>query len=84
MHATKFVKQKISFKKILGFENVHRLTFFGEELRYTQGLREGGSGGTSYPGPGLGGPGLRGAGRVEVVAFSFGPKVFSSLPILRP
>ena len=38
-----------------------------------QGLREGGSGGTLYPRPGLGGPGLRGPGRVEVVASSFGP-----------
>ena len=33
-----------------------------------QSLREGGSRGTSYPGPGRGGP-----GRVEVVASSFGP-----------
>ena len=33
-----------------------------------QGLREGGSGGTSYPGMGLGGPGLREPGRVQVPA----------------
>ena len=39
-------------------------------MAYIQGLREGGSGGTSYPGPGVGGPGLRGPGRVEVVASS--------------
>ena len=38
-----------------------------------RGLQEGGSGGTSYPGPDLGGPGLRGHGRVKVVASSFGP-----------
>ena len=36
----------------------------------SQGLREGGSGGTSYPGPGLGG--LKGPGRVQVNALSFG------------
>ena len=35
---------------------------------HKQGLREGGSGGTSYPG--LGGPGLRGPGRVQVPALS--------------
>ena len=34
-----------------------------------QGLREGSSGGTSYPG--LGGPGRRGPGRVQVPALSF-------------
>ena len=34
-----------------------------------QGLREGG---TSYPSPGLGGPGLKGPGRVQVYALSFG------------
>ena len=45
------------------------------ELR-VQGLREGGSGGTSYPG--LGGP-----GRIAAVAFSFGAKIFFSLPNLR-
>ena len=38
----------------------------------TQGLREGGSGGTSFPGPGLGGPGLKGPRRVQVSALSFG------------
>ena len=45
-----------------------------------QGLREGGSGGTSYPGPGPGGPGLRGPGRVEVVASSFGRNFFLPCP----
>ena len=39
---------------------------------YSRGLQEGGSGGTSYPGPGLGGPGLKGPGRVQVSALSFG------------
>ena len=34
----------------------------------SQGLREGGSGGTPYPGPGLGGAGLKGPGRVQVSA----------------
>ena len=48
-------------------------------LSYTQGLREGGSGGTSYPGPGQGG-----LGRVEVVASSFGPNFFSSLHKIGP
>ena len=42
--------------------------------RWHQGLREGGLGGTSYPG--LGGPGLRGSGRVEIVATSFEPNNF--------
>ena len=51
---------------------------------YKQGLREGDSGGTSYPGPGLGRPGLMRPGRVKVVAFSFGPKFFTSLTIMRP
>ena len=37
-----------------------------------QGLREGSSGGTSYPNLGLGGPGLKGPGRVQVSALSFG------------
>ena len=37
-----------------------------------QGLQEGGSGGTSYPGPGLGGPELKGPGTVQVSALSFG------------
>ena len=37
-----------------------------------QGLREGGSGGTSYLGPGLGGPRLKGPGRGQVSALSFG------------
>ena len=41
------------------------------DTRVTQGLREGGSGGTSYPGPGLGGPGLKGPVRVQVSALSF-------------
>ena len=36
------------------------------------GLRDGGSGGTSYPGPGLGGAGLKGLGRAQVSALSFG------------
>ena len=44
------------------------------------GPARGGSGGTSYPGPGLGGPGLRGPGRVEVVASSFGRNFFLSCP----
>ena len=42
------------------------------ELASAQGLRDGGSGGTSYPGPGLGGPGLRGPGRVQVSALTCG------------
>ena len=37
-----------------------------------QSRREGGSGGTLYPGPGLGGPGLKWTGRVQVSALSFG------------
>ena len=41
-----------------------------------QGLREGGSGGTSYPGPGSGGP-----GRVEVVATSFNQNFFLCLAL---
>ena len=49
-----------------------------------QGLREWGSGGTSYPGPGLGGPGLREPGRVEVVASSFKQNFFSTLPFICP
>ena len=53
-------------------------------LSYSQGLREGGSGGTSYPGPGLGGPGLRGPGRVEVIASSFGPNFSLSCPFSVP
>ena len=36
-----------------------------------QNLRKGGSGGTSYPGPGLGGSGLKGPRRVQVSALSF-------------
>ena len=36
----------------------------------SRGLREGGSGGTSYPG--LGGAGLKGPGRVQISALSFG------------
>ena len=36
------------------------------------GLRLGGSGGTWYPGPGLGVPVLKGPGRVQVSALSFG------------
>ena len=36
----------------------------------TQGLQERGSVGTSYPGPGL-----RGPGRVQVAALSFGPNL---------
>ena len=37
-----------------------------------QGLREEGSGGTSYSGPGLGGTELKGPGRGQVSALSFG------------
>ena len=36
------------------------------------GPGRGGSGGTLYPGPGLGGPGLKGPGRVRVFTLSFG------------
>ena len=36
------------------------------------GLREGGSGGTLYPAPGLGRPGLKGPGRDQVSALSCG------------
>ena len=43
-----------------------------DDMDGKQGLREGGSGGTSYPGPGLGGPGLKGPGSVQVSALSFG------------
>ena len=39
-------------------------------VAHVQGLREGVSGGTSYPSLGLGGP-----GRVEVAALSFGPNL---------
>ena len=46
---------------------------------YCQGLREGGLGGTLYPGPGLGGP-----GRVEVVASSFEPNFSLSCPFSVP
>ena len=38
----------------------------------TQGLQEEGSGGTSYPGLGLGEPGLKGPRRAQVSALSFG------------
>ena len=38
------------------------------EITGNQGLRNGGSGGTSYPG-------LGGAGRVQVAALSFGPNL---------
>ena len=44
------------------------------------GPARGGSGVTSYPGPGPGGPGLREPGRVEVVASSFGPNFFLPCP----
>ena len=47
---------------------VHVLNNYG----YTQGLPEGSSGGTSYLGPGLGGPGIKRPGRVQVFALSFG------------
>ena len=44
-----------------------------QDLLHTssQGLREGGSGGTLYPGPGLEGAGLKGPGRAQVSALSF-------------
>ena len=54
----------------------------GGVLPHQQGLREGGSGGTSYPGLGLGGPGIRGPRRIKVVASSFGPNFF--VPALHP
>ena len=40
------------------------------QVKYTQGLLEGGSEGTSYPG--LGGPVLKGPRRVQVSALSLG------------
>ena len=40
--------------------------------------------GVHYPGPGLGEPGLRGPGRVELVVFSFGPKFFHPSPVCCP
>ena len=40
-------------------------------MNYRQGVREGGSGGTSFPGPGLGGPEFKGPGGVQVSALSF-------------
>ena len=52
-------------------ETYHQLSY--NQLIFTwQGLREGGSGGTLYLGPGLEGPGLKGPGRVQVSALSFG------------
>ena len=47
-------------------------SFVHNYTNHTQGLREGGSGGTSYPGPSLGGPGLKGPVRVRVSVLSFG------------
>ena len=42
---------------------------------------KGGSGGTSYLGPGLGGPGLKGHGRVQVFVLSFGIAPYSNTTI---
>ena len=62
---------------IAGVNHRMRFSFFGHVFsdvskRRKQGLREGGSGGTSYLGPGLGEAGLKGPRRVQVSALSFG------------
>ena len=50
----------------------------------SSGPMRGGSGGTSYPGQGIWGPGLRGPVRVEIVTSSWGPNFFLPCPLFIP